>query len=161
MEKSQVIAEMLDQSRKFNRFYISKLSLEHIHDRYELNGVQMNSAYWIVGHLAWGEAGILQESCNGPKLFRPWMKHFSIGQQPSQEAPIPFGDLLGELDEVHQLSLEYIRSLSDEDLEQPAFVAPARWDTVVRKALYHGIRHESFHTGQLSWIAKVQGAQLP
>lgn len=162
MSKSIVIAEMLDQSRKFNKFYLSKLDPLRMHERVELNGIVMNSPYWIIGHLAWAEAGTIQDSCKGPSLLKDWMEPFAIGQGPESVLEGPeLPRILADMDEIHSLSLEYIRSLSDEQLELPAYVAPARWETVVRKAIYHGIRHESFHTGQLSWIAKVQGAQLP
>lgn len=162
MQKSHVIAEMLDQSRKFNRFYISKLDPERVHERYEMDGVQMNSAYWIIGHLGWAELGVVVETCGGPALDIPWIEDFRIGKQEKGDFQGPsLVELMTDLERIHQHSLDFIRSQSDEDLEIPAYLAPARWDTVRRKVFYHAIRHESFHTGQLSWIAKVHGSKMP
>lgn len=162
MQTSHVIAEMLDHSRKFNLFYLLKVDPARATERYMFEGRQKNSAHWIMGHLIWAELGIIHESCGGPNMDLPWLKQFRIGgNSPATFQGPDFHELLIEMGRVHDHCLDYIRSLSDEDLEAPAFVAPANWNTVRRKALYHGIRHESFHTGQLSWIAQAHGAALP
>ena len=162
MQKSHVIAEVLDQSRKFNLYYISKLDPARVRERYAFEGDMKNSAHWIVGHLGWAELGLAVDACGGPDLDIPWVNEFRKGNGGGNDFVGPeFGELVQDLGRIHAHVLEYIRSLSDEDLEIPAYVAPAKWETVRRKALYHIVRHESFHTGQLAWIAKVHGSKLP
>ena len=159
---AQTIAEMLDQCRKFNRYYISLLDYARLHESYTFDNLQMNTAYFIVGHLAWTEWGIITQSLDGPEFPAPAIEKFHIGSQKgSHPVDLPFADLVAEMDRIHQYALNYIQGLSEEQLEEKVYVAPARWNTVRRKALYHMIRHESFHTGQLAWIAKVHGARTP
>lgn len=161
MQKSHVIAEMLDQSRKFSLYYISQLDPVRVKERLPFNGELKNSAYWIVGHLGWAELGLVSEACGAPGMDIPWMKEFRKGDAGEGFEGPDFGELLQDLGRIHTHALDYIRSLDDGELEVPAYVAPARWSTVRRKALYHIVRHESFHTGQLAWIAKAHGSKLP
>lgn len=159
---ARTIAEMLDQSRKFNRYYISLLDHDRLHESYTLDSVKMNSAYFIVGHLGWTEWAIITQSLKGPAFEAPLLEQFHIGsRQGSHPVELDFGALVAEIDRVHAFTLDYIQGLSEAELEEDVFLAPANWNTVRRKALYHVIRHESFHTGQLSWIAKVHGAKTP
>jgi hypothetical protein len=162
MSDSNTIAEMLNYGRKFNLFYINKLDPERIHEPLVANGHEGNSAYWLIGHLLWGEAEVLMNVLNENPLPLPWIKHFAIRQdnQPHDELP-DLKTLMKELENAHRNALEMIRKQSDEDLEKDAFVSPANWKTTRRKALYHCIRHESYHTGQLGLIAKSHNAETP
>jgi len=162
MEIAATIAEMLDQSRKFNRFYISQLDPDRVHERYTLEGKLLNSAYWIVGHLVWAEVSLVLIQEGKQDLDLPWLKEFQIGKRDGNFETAPsWPELLGLMRTWHDKCLEFIRTQTPEDLATPTYVAPARWDTVRKKAFYHCIRHESFHTGQLSWIAGVHGGRTP
>lgn len=153
---------MMDQSRKFNRYYISLLDQARLHETYTFDSEEMNSAYFIVGHLAWTEWAILTQSLKSPAFEAPLLKKFHIGSKKgSHPTDLPFEELVAEMDRVHAFGMDYIQGLSEEELETPVFIAPANWNTVRRKGLYHMIRHESFHTGQLAWIAKIHGAKTP
>ena len=80
METAHTIAALLDQGRKFNLIYIRMLDPSRLHERYTFNGVEMNSAQWIIGHLAWAEVSMVLGLCGGqiPKL--PWLEQFAAGQ---------------------------------------------------------------------------------
>lgn len=162
MTTSEVIAEMLDASRKFNLFYLQKVPLDAIHHRLVVDGRESNSAYWLVGHLLWAEASGVIGSTGGQCPDIPWLEEFSIGKTPEEMVLRPsFEELMAKFTEVHALALAHIRSQTDEMLQLPSHVVPAKWNTTRQKAFYHFIRHESFHTGQLSFIAKSKGAQVP
>ena len=159
---AQTIAEMLDQGRKFNRYYISLLDPKRIHESYTFDSLPMNSAFFIVGHLGWAEWALVTDSLKGPAFESPILEKFHIGSQKgSTPTDIAFPELVAEMDRVHNFTLEYIRGLSEEELAEEVYVAPARWNTTRKKGLYHMIRHESFHTGQLGWIAKLHGGRTP
>lgn len=162
MQTSHIIAEMLDQSRKFNRYYMSLLDPARIHESYQLEGMAVNSALWIVGHLVWAEIGIVNETNDGQIDQPDWLEPFKIKARDFDPSQAPTWETMHkDMVRVHADCLAYIRAQSDEDLELPAFVAPAQWNTTRKKSFYHAIRHESFHTGQLSWIAKLHGGRTP
>lgn len=159
---AKTIAEMLDQGRKFNRYYISLLDPARIHESYTFEGMQMNPAYFIVAHLGWTEWSFLVEQFKVPDFEAPFLAHFGKG---SSKADYPrdlaFPELLKEMGRAHSAMLGYIQGLTEADLNQEIHIEVMNWTTSKRKALYHLIRHEGFHTGQLSWIAKVHGSKTP
>ncbi|HHG86112.1 MAG TPA: DinB family protein [Bacteroidetes bacterium] len=162
MQISHTIAEMFDYSYKFNLYYLNKLDPKRLHEPLITNGETGNSAYWLLGHLLWGEAEVVMEVLGETPLPIPWVRHFAMKIRKQEVKDLPdFQALVKEMDRVHTLAMEMIRKQSDEDLQLPAFVQPANWHTIRKKALYHTIRHQSFHTGQLALIAKSHGAETP
>lgn len=163
MKTSHVIADMYDMGRKFNLYYLSKLDPALLHHRPVIDGREGNSAYWIACHLLWAEVeGVLRATGYEVPESLNWVKEFGIGQNPYSGHTAPdFAGVMEIMAGVHQVALEHIRSHSDEDLQIPAYVAASNWNTVRQKAFYHFIRHESFHTGQISIIGKAAGVVLP
>ena len=162
MQISHTIAEMLDYSYKFNLYYLNLLDKSRLHEPLTVNGVEGNSAYWLVGHLAWAEADLVQEILGEKALPIPWIRHFAMKLMHEKKEDLPdVPTLMQEFERVHQRALELIRQQTDEDLEKPTFVVPSNWHTTRKKALYHSIRHQSCHTGQLALMAKAHGAPTP
>jgi len=159
---AQTIAEMLDQSRNFTRFYLSQIDPERIHERHTFDGIPGNSAHFLMGHLAWSEWLLITEYLKQPDFASPLASIFHIkAKEENIKVQYTYQDLYTEMTRIHQATLEYIRNLEASDLEEEVYLAPANWHTTLKKALYHIIRHESFHSGQLALIAKVQGGKIP
>lgn len=159
---SQTAAEMLDQSRKFTLFYLSQLDAERIYERHTFDGAPINSAHFIMGHLAWAEWLFMTENLNQSDFEAPLAQRFHIkAKEEDVEAKLSFQEMQEEMARIHSATLESIRKLDSEALEEEVFVTPANWRTTRKKAIFHIIRHESFHTGQLALIAKVQGGKIP
>jgi DinB superfamily len=161
MRTADIIAEMLDSARKFNLFFLSKIDPAQFHHRPVIDGRLGNSAYWIACHLVWAEASGLIGKTGGTMPDLPWIEGFMKGGDGNFADGPAIDVLLKAMADVHAQALAHVRSLSDEDLAQPAFIELMNWNTTRQKALYHFIRHESFHGGQIALIARSLGADTP
>jgi hypothetical protein len=161
MRTADVIADMLDSARKFNLFFLSKIGPDQLHHRPMIDGHQGNSAYWIACHLIWAEAKGLIGETGGKLPDLPWLDGFEKGGDGSFRGGPADGELMQVMAAVHAQALAHVRSLSDEDLALPAYIDLMNWNTTRQKALYHFIRHESFHGGQIAVIARSLGAETP
>jgi hypothetical protein len=161
MSTADVIAEMLDSARKFNLFFLSKVDPAHLHHRPTIDGRLGNSVYWIACHLVWAEADGLIGHTGGVVPDLPWLKSFTKGSPGEVIDGPPAHELMKVMADVHAQALAHVRSMTDEDLAQPTVIEVMNWQTTRQKALYHFIRHESFHGGQIAVIGKTLGADLP
>ncbi len=156
--QAQMIADIFDETRKLTRFYLSKVDPAWAEWQPVADGVPLNSAYWLVAHLTWAEHALLVASLGGPKLDIPWMKHYALGTDGTLHEGRPsFEELVNEFNRVHQHAMQYLRSLTDEQLEEPADTAAMQWNATKRKVAYHAIRHEGTHVGHLGWLCKIKG----
>jgi hypothetical protein len=127
--------------------------------RFIVNGNTINSAYWLVAHLAWAENMLLLKGLNGPALSIPWLEKFGFGSEKEKKEGLPdIKDVLHTLNEIHARAMEFLRNIKDEELEEDNLLGfsfganPSK-----RLIVHHLIRHESVHAGHLGLIAKMQG----
>ena len=159
--EAMAIAELLNYTRGLTKWYISKVPQEKLNETLEINGHQMNSAYWLIAHLTWAEYSI-SRSLGAPKLGVGWLDEFKISSPhtPHQDEWPVYADLHQAMDEVHESTVEFTQSLSYETLnevhpnEQLHHIFKTK-----RQALFHINRHEGYHTGQIGLIAKAYGAK--
>lgn len=158
--ESQTIAYILDDTRKLTWSIYNQLNDQaDVHKRFLVDGKELNSAYWIMAHLAVTENYLVLRSTGGEAVRFSWAKLFGMGVQPPKpdECP-PFDEVKQVLNEVHEKSLEHIRSFSDVALDEPnktGFVFLNEGTN--RSVLIHAIRHENMHSGHLSWLCKLSG----
>lgn len=160
-KESEIIADILNSTNQLARFFISKLDIEDLEKRYEVNGVELNSAYWLIAHLIWAEKYLCLEGAGaGKQEDLDWADHYGLGSSGDLHESRPdFKTLYATFKEVHERALTHIRSLSDEDLEkEPTLPVPVGKD--IRATLYHAIRHEGQHIGHISWIIRMQGGKV-
>jgi hypothetical protein len=163
--EANVLADVFQDVRNLTKFYLRKTEGIDPLKFYEIEGTRLNSLYWLVGHLVWTEHHLLVTGMSGESMPIPWLESFEFGSDPAElstTAGLPsFEEILGTLDDVHDQAMANVRSLTDEALLEPnlaglRFAAGDSRRTVIR----HAIRHEPMHVGQISWICKINGAEL-
>lgn len=154
-----VLAEMVDKTRALSLYYIEKLKTTDLHKTYEVEGVKLNPAFWIIAHMAVTQNGLLLRCTGAPGIKISWAKLFNMGSSVLLPADCPpLEEVLATLKEVHEHALQHIRNLAPEALDQ---LNPAGFEILgentIRGMIIHFIRHEASHAGQLGWICKLNG----
>lgn len=155
--ETQTLVEMLEMSRGLTKFYLKKLEGQDIYKVFEVEGKQLNSMLWLIAHLTVSENWLLLVCTGGEKVSIPWARQFGLGSTiPAKEDYPPVEDIMKMFDEVHKKSIEYVASLSDEDLTKPTTngVTLGGEDTV-GSIIKHAVRHEGSHAGHLGWLCKL------
>ena len=157
--EATMLAEVYADVRSLTKFYLAKMRYLDPFKQHIVEDVKLNTMYWICSHLVWAEHFLIIEGLGGEKLNIPWMKYYAFGTQPSSHADLPeFQDVLKQMDIVHERALEGLRSLPDDQLDEPNELNLAfAGKNSKRKIIHHAIRHEPTHVGQLGWICKING----
>lgn len=157
--EAQVLAEMVDETREFTKWYLSMLKDVDVYKVFEFEGKRFNPVIWEIGHLVSSENFLLFYLTNEKGERFEWAKLFALGAGiPSKEEYPPYDELWSALKRVHQRAIEYISSLTDEQLDAPSKMEFAGI-TTVRGAIQHHIRHEGAHIGHLGWLCKMHGVK--
>ncbi|MFM7079972.1 MAG: DinB family protein [Bacteroidota bacterium] len=158
--ESQTIASILDETRKLTWTVFDQVHQKaDIHRRFVTEGVELNSAYWIMAHLAVTQNYLVLRTTGGEAVRFPWAKMFGMGvPHPSASDCPPFEEIKSVLNDVHERSVKHIMQMDPTKLELPnstgfGFLG----ESTNRSALVHAIRHENMHAGHLSWICKLSG----
>lgn len=122
-------------------------------------------AAFLCGHLAVSQDLLIHVRClKKPVLDDSFKKHFTIGKpvDPPSQYKYPSVDaILATMADVHEHTLEIVRTMGDELLAEPAYAAdgksahPHYRDK--RGAISHCARHEAFHVGQIATIRRLLG----
>jgi len=161
-EKTQTLVKAYQMARNLSNYYISKMESLDIHKVYEVNGVKMNSAYWILAHLVWTEHFLIIEGIGGESLGIEWLNDYGFGSVPDEIKNQPsIEEVRKSFEEVHTKAMDILNSMTDELMEAENNIE-ANFGGSKDKfhVLMHAIRHEPMHIGQLSWILKVNGIKL-
>ena len=118
----KVLAKMLDEQRNLTRFYLSKLKGEDMNREFDINGFTTNSPYWIMAHLCWAENRVGLNSPGHSGVDIPWLNDFRIGsakgEKPASNPSLE--EVLAAFKQIHATTVEYISSLSEEELDKEA-----------------------------------------
>lgn len=155
---SRTLALTMDRARHYSLSYFDRLKDTDLHHRFEYGGVRLNSAFWILAHLATSENGLLLGATGGPFRRFSWAKHFTVGSQslPAEQSP-SLEEVYTTLTEVHQKVMEHLPTLTDEDLKGPNTTGMSAFGPTMHDVITHAIRHEGLHAGHLSWLCKLHG----
>ena len=158
LSSAALLAHTMDKTREYTMMYLDKLNGQDLHRRFECQGIELNTAYWLVAHIAVTQNGLLLMATGGPFEKFSWAKHFERGGAglPPAECP-PFEQVLETFHRIHKTAIAHVASLSDEALEGPNVTGLAIIGRTVRDVIIHAIRHEGLHTGHLSWLCKLYG----
>lgn len=158
--EANALADTFESVRTLARWYISKMKDADMFHEFEVSGQRLNSAYWLVAHLAWAENFLLLQALGGKALDIPYLEQFKIGaKMPEDKTGLPsVKQILDDWKEIHAAAMAHVRSLSDETLSKDNPMGMGfGGDNTYRMMLHHAIRHESMHTGHLSWLCKLYG----
>jgi len=160
--ESETLAQVYENVRALTKFYIIKSKDLDSFKRYEVNGVLLNSRYWLLAHLVWSEHMLLVESLTGKSMDIPWLGQFEYGSEPpqTQDGLPSLDEVMSAMNEVHSAAIAAIRSMTDQDLASETRTGMGfRNDKSKRMVIHHAIRHEPCHTGQLGWLCKIAGVE--
>ncbi len=155
-------AEQIQGVRDLSMTYLKLLENADWYVPFEVNGVQLNSISWIVAHLS-ASQNFLQNYCIGKQMLKiPWARQFGMGSTPSSREETPSQEELMEtLDRVLQNTVKNVSEIDPTTygLPNPAgFKAPLFGkELTIEDMIFHGIWHESHHSGQLASWAKSLG----
>ena len=154
-----VMARVMQKTRDITLMYFKLLRNTDLQRTFEINGIKLNSPFWIMAHLAVTENFLLNRSTGGPVIKIPWARQFGMGSEHSlPEACPPLDEVLETLATVHKSAMDHVASLSDDLLDQPntsgfEFLG----EKTYRSVMEHAIRHEGTHSGHLGWLCKLNG----
>jgi hypothetical protein len=160
--KVKTLTDTYGMARRLSDFYISKLEGLDLHKQYEINGVKMNSPYWLIAHLCWTEHFLIIEGIGGTSMEIEWLNDFCFGSAPEDVKNNPaYEEVLKTREEIHTKAIEILNNLQDEELAHENNIN-ANFGSKTNKevVLMHAIRHEPMHIGQISWILKANGIKL-
>ena len=157
VRETEHIANLIDFTRRYSHWYISKISPKQARIRLEVDGHRLHSPFWIVAHLSWTQQAIVRLA-GGPEVQPVWLNYFRIHSsfEEKMHAEIDYETIIDLFNKTHQSTLEFVRNLDDAILDE--VVDDASWQDFFKNkriALQHLIRHEAYHTGQLGWFCKI------
>jgi hypothetical protein len=158
LSEAQLLAYTMRKTREYTLFYLNKLKGQDLHRRFVCEGKELNSAYWLMAHIAVTQNGLLLMSTGGPFEKFSWAKHFGRGGAglPPEQCP-PFAEVYETFERIHAKAMAHLETLPDAALEGPNLTGMPMIGTTVRDVIILAIRHEGLHTGHLSWLCKLYG----
>lgn len=159
--EAQVLADMFALTRASSMAAIEQLRESDcdLHQVFEVAGKPMNSAFWILAHLAVSENFLMLHATGGERVRIPWARNFGLGSTPLlPDACPPLEEVLEIMQTVHERSQAHVRQLTAEQLGAPTVTGTDfGGKDEIRSVIMHAIRHEGMHAGHLGWICKWQG----
>lgn len=153
-----VLAKAMDAARKNTLYYFDKLKDRDLQYAPSINGVELNSAHWIMAHLATTENGLLLFATGGAGEKFSWAKHYMNGTMPpAPELRPAIDDVLATMQRVHEQAMAHISAMDSAALSAPLPPQLAKFGTELRDVVNAAIRHEGYHCGQLGWSCKIHG----
>jgi hypothetical protein len=159
MTNARLLADLMDHAHAMTLQQLEHLQQHDLHQRFTVNRMELNSAFWIVAHLAVSENWLILKGTNGPFQKFSWAKQFTLGATPPAPAECPpIEEIMNTLERVHRLALDHVAGLSDADLASP-HQALMNLDSGsdMRAVITHHLRHVNMHNGQLAWLCKLHG----
>ncbi|MBL4625295.1 MAG: DinB family protein [Flavobacteriales bacterium] len=140
---------------------MSKLKEIDMTQSFEYNGIKFNSAYWVVGHIAWSENMLLIRGTGGKRVRLPWLKSFEMGAKYEHTLEMPsIKEIIDAMKLIHQTAKEHLKTLDLADLDKPNTLDfEFSGDKSIRMIIQHAARHEASHAGHLGWLCKMHGVK--
>lgn len=159
--ETQTLVETLELSRDLTKFYLKKLKGQDVYKTFEIEGKELNSILWLIAHITVSENWLLLVCTGGERVKIPWARQFGLGSEiPSKEDYPPAEEILDMFNKVHETAINYVSTLTDEDLAKPTTNGVTfGGEDSVRAIIKHAIRHECTHAGHLSWLCKLFGVK--
>lgn len=159
MQHAHFLAQLMDHAHAYTLHHLERLKGQDLHRRFEVDGKPLNSAFWIVAHLAVSQNWLILRGTGGSFQKFSWAKQYTLGAAHPSAADAPaWEEVFDTYQRIHQLALEHVRTLSDEALAQPhQAMMNVDGGNTVQQVILHHVRHESSHNGQLSWLCKCYG----
>ncbi len=122
-----------------------------------------NHPLWILGHLTYAEANIVNHIILGKENpLIGWKEMFGAGREPTTEANdyLPWDEVRPKFDEVRTQTMSLLDGLSEEDLDAPSKNCPPERDAFfgkVGQCFLVLTLHPMMHYGQIADSRRVLG----
>lgn len=122
-----------------------------------------NHPLWVLGHLAYSEANIVNHIILGNENpLIGWKEMFGSSSEPVAEADryLPWDEVRQKFDEVRTHTSSVLESLSDDDLDQPSKNCPPGRENfmgTVGQCLLVLALHPAMHRGQVADARRMAG----
>ena len=121
-----------------------------------------NHPMWCLGHLVYSEGNLVNGLCKGEaNPVAEWGEVFGIGTQPSDDAGIypDYEEVLAKAEEVRGMTVAYLDSISDDDLDSPSNAEGdmKEWFPTKGACLAAVATHFGFHGGQIADARRAAG----
>lgn len=159
MSTATILLDTFNETRSLSHHYFKKLKDTDLNKCFEANGVPLNSAKWIMAHLAWAEHMLIIEALGGEKMHVEWFGKVAFGTPMCDASDLPEIEIIiSKLQDVHDAVNTFVRPLTGEFLEEKNELG-LRFGSNESKRymLMHAIRHEGTHAGHLGWLCKING----
>ena len=157
MSTAKILLEAYNETRGLSNNYFHKLKETDINRSFEVNGVPLNCARWIMAHLVWAEHFLMLEALGAPKIPEDWFPKVAFGSPMCPPEKLPdIETILSSMKKIHDAVNKFVPELSDKLLEEKNELG-IKFGTNESKRymLLHAIRHEGNHAGQLGWLVKI------
>lgn len=159
--ETEVLIEMLEMNRDLTKFYLKKLEGQDLYKVFEVEGKELNSILWLIAHITVSENWLLLVCTGGDRVKIPWARQFGLGSEiPKKEDYPSTEDIMAQFDNVHNTAINYIKTLTEEDLAKPTTNGVNfGGEDSIRAIIKHAARHEATHAGHLGWLCKLFGVK--
>lgn len=158
--KVQTLIETVELTQNLLVYYLSLLKEEDPHRVFQAEGQNLNSVYWLVGHLAWAENMLILQGTHGKPEEYAWLEVFKFGAEHEVYPDYPFDVLKEGAKAIHQKAMAHLATLQDEDLNKlNALNFGFGKEPTNQLIIMHFIRHLGTHIGHLSWLCKMYGVK--
>jgi hypothetical protein len=156
----QTLIETIEFTQKLASYYISLMKEVDPTKTFSIEGKELNSLYWLVGHLAWAEDLLILKGTHGIASANPWLQRFQFGEAQHIDEALSFQELKLGAQEIHLAAMAHLQTLTDADLDKPnAQNFGFGQEPTNQLILMHFIRHLGTHIGHLSWLCKLHGVK--
>lgn len=154
-----ILADTFESVRALTKRFLSMVDESQVNETPVINGVELNSPYWITAHLAWSQSFLIIETLGGNTEKYDWLNEYGFGTKPAEiKTKPPYTEVIQTFEEVHTNAMNHLRGLDDAFLNEKnkfGMVFSGKDDN--RIIVHHAIRHEPMHVGQLTWFMKSKG----
>jgi len=155
--------DAIQYSLQFARFFAESL-LKDMQDEPLTRTVPETGqhAYWLLGHIVVSEAFLLDMYLKGEShRYEAWLPLFGLGTQPADQIDDgpTYAQLLEALDSVRAATLEYLETISEDDLDNPCHEVDGpgpSFDSIGQCLVAIG-QHMTLHAGQVACVRKAAG----
>lgn len=119
-------------------------------------GPMSNPLLWLAGHVIHFRTRML--SLIGVTRDFPWGDVFDTGSRVGDASQYPEPSvILAAWEEMSELLMERLATLTDEDLVVPPIARVPSTDATLRGAIGYFSLHEAYHVGQMGYVRKWLG----
>jgi DinB superfamily len=158
--EQHTLKELTKETHHLVLYYLKHLKDTDVSRVISIDGIELNSVHWIAAHLCSIADMLFYAATGSENPDKPsWLSQYGLGSNPKHVTDIPpFDSVVEYLNQIYHRAYDLIEQMPEEKLDQENLCNLSfGGDRTIRKVLYHQIRHEASHAGNLAWLCKLNG----